>query len=80
MAAMLLPFALPSTTRPNNAVPESRQEAERRCWGEGRLAWMPHEERWARAGPPCRPTEQHRSYSCIAARGRATLDPTPVGQ
>jgi hypothetical protein len=25
---LLLPFALPSTNRPNNAIPESRQEAE----------------------------------------------------
>ena len=50
--ALLVPFALPSTTRPNNAVPESRQEAEWRCCVEGRLAWMPNEERWARDGPP----------------------------
>jgi len=50
--ALLLHFARPSTNRPNNAVPESRQEAERRCCGEGRLAWMPNEERWARDGPP----------------------------
>ena len=49
---LLLPFALPSTNRPTNAIPESRQEAERRCCGEGRLAWMPNEERWARDGPP----------------------------
>jgi hypothetical protein len=48
----LLPFAMPSTNRPNNAVPEPRQEAERRCCGEGRLAWMPNEKRWARDGPP----------------------------
>ena len=51
LAAMLL-ILLPSTNRPNNAVPESRQEAEWRCCGEGRLAWMPNEERWARDGPP----------------------------
>ena len=50
-AALLLPFALSYTTRPNNAVPESRQEAEWRCCGEGRLAWRPNEERWARDGP-----------------------------
>ena len=51
---LLLRFCLsqPSTHRPNNAVPESRQEAEWRCCGEGRLAWMPNEERWARDGPP----------------------------
>ena len=56
LAAMLLLWllrsALPSTNRLDNAVPESRQEAERRCCGEGRLAWMPNEERWARDGPP----------------------------
>ena len=54
LAAMLLLLrsALPSTNRLDNAVPESRQEAERRCCGEGRLAWMPNEERWARDGPP----------------------------
>jgi hypothetical protein len=52
LVLLLLPFALPSTSRPNNAVHESRQEAERRCCGEGRLAWMPNEERWAMDGPP----------------------------
>ena len=60
-SAPLLPFAMPSTNRPNNAVPESRQEAERRCCGEGRLAWMPNEACRAMDGPFCRPSEQHRS-------------------
>jgi hypothetical protein len=49
---LLLPFALPSISPLVDAVPESRQEAERRCCGEERLAWMPNEERWARDGPP----------------------------
>ena len=47
LAAMLLLWflrsALPSTNRLDNAVPESRQEAERRCCGEGRRhagPWM----------------------------------------
>jgi hypothetical protein len=54
LPAMLwfLRSALPSTNPPDNAVPEFRQEAEWRCCGEGRLAWMPNEERWARDGPP----------------------------
>ena len=42
--ALLLLFALSPTSRLNNAVPESPQEAERRCCGEGRLAWTPNDE------------------------------------
>ena len=77
--ALLLPFALPFTNHPNNAVPESRQEAERRCCVEERLAWMPNEERWARDGPPWLPLEQHRSDDCMDAGGRATQDAKAEG-
>ncbi len=59
--ALFLLFALPSTNCPNNAVPESRQEAEWRWCGEGRLAWMPNEACRAMDGPSRRPSEQHRS-------------------
>ncbi|WP_218575832.1 hypothetical protein, partial [Pseudomonas yangonensis] len=40
--ALLLGFAY--TDSSGDSVSESRQEAERRCCGEGRLAWMPNEE------------------------------------
>ena len=58
MAAMLLrsasAFAVRSVLHKSSRQrdPESRQEAEWRCCGEGRLAWMPNEERWAGDGPP----------------------------
>lgn len=59
---------LASTKRSNTAIPESRQEAECRCCGEGRLAWMPNEERWARDGSLRRPSEQRRSEGSFAQR------------
>ena len=37
--ALLLPVALPSTNRPNNAVPESRQEAETQRSGVTAAGW-----------------------------------------
>lgn len=48
--ALALLFGFAYTDSSGDSVSESRQEAEWRCCGEGRLAWMPNEERWP--GPP----------------------------
>lgn len=42
--ALLFSFCFFCADRSGDSVSESRQEAEWRCCGEGRLAWMPNEE------------------------------------
>lgn len=43
-SALALLFGFAYTDSSGDSVSESRQEAEWRCCGEGRLAWMPNEE------------------------------------
>jgi hypothetical protein len=62
------------------APPTERREAEWRCRGVGRSAWMPSERRWAMDGPSARArtTVPERGNPCEAGAGRQRKMVSPL--